>query len=644
MDFFESQHHARRRTGRLLMLYLVAVTAMIAAIYFVALFLGDYAGFNPEREYWAWNLPTFLAVTGGTAITIFIGSLYRILQLRSGGSAVAEMLGGRRVDANTTNIHERKLVNVVEEMAIASGVAVPEIFVLDQEKGINAFAAGYSPSDAAVAVTTACMEQLSRDELQGVIAHEFSHILNGDMRLNIRLIGVLNGILLLHLLGLIVIRSFWFSAATGSSRRGRNREGGGGGAIFFIMALGIALMIIGYVGVFFARMIQAAVSRQREYLADAAAVQFTRNPGGLAGALKKIGGSSMGSQVRASHAMEASHLFFANGITSSLANVFSTHPPLVKRIQAIDPSFDGTSWVIPKPVRKPASSEKPPPIPRNRASQPFGQAVPVQAAALLATIGTLDAGKVARAGELIGEIPQSLKEAIRSTAGAEAVVYALLLDVDPELQKRQLQIVQKHALEAVTREINSFFKQVKNLPTELLLPLADLAMPALRQFSPEQFLNFQKAVSELIASDNKLTLFEFALEKVILRHLERHFQKEKRRPTQFYSAAGLIPEFSVLLSALAHVGDKDSQDAFLAGLPNLPEIAPRLKLHPYSECSLEKIDQALNKLESASFPVKKQLLKAAISVIISDGKVATEEAELLRAVADTLDCPLPPLG
>ncbi len=649
MDFFESQHRARRRTGRLLLLYIVAVACMIAAIYFVALFAGDYAGLDLKREHLLWHPDVFLIVAGSTSALIFLGSLYRILHLRSGGSSVAYMLGGRRVDPATVDPDERKLVNVVEEMAIASGVPVPEIFVLDRENGINAFAAGYTPSDAAVAVTKACMQQLTRDELQGVIAHEFSHILNGDMRLNIRLIGVLNGILLIHLIGFMILRSMRFTAVAASSgRRSRNdREGGGaGGIIFFIIVLAVALMIIGYVGVFFSRIIQAAVSRQREYLADAAAVQFTRNPDGISGALKKIGGSVLGSRIMDGHAVEASHLFFANGLTSSFTNIFSTHPPLAKRIKAIDPSFDGKSWIIPKKRPRPAhekSASKPPPIPSG-AFQPLTQSLPIEAAALLATIGTLDSQKIARAETLIGQIPAKLKEAVRTAAGAEAVVYSLILSTDPELTERQLQIIREHSLDAVAREVVQLSQHVQQLPPELRLPLADLAMPALRQISPAQFKIFRQAVHQLIASDQELTLFEFALEKVIVRHLERYFQQGKRPATQYYAAAGLVPEFSLLLSALAHVGDKNAPQAFASAAHRLPGIGDQIRFYPFSECTLDRIAQALAKLETASFPVKKQLLAAATAVIIHDGQVDPAEAELLRAIADTLDCPLPPLG
>ncbi|HWV58524.1 MAG TPA: M48 family metallopeptidase, partial [Longimicrobiales bacterium] len=328
MDFFQAQESARARSRVLVALFLGAVVAIIVTVYVVIQIVlaatgGMAPGFYPEL---------FAVVAIGTSLLIAGGSGFRTLQLRSGGASVAEMLGGRRVSPDTRDIAERRLLNVVEEMAIASGMPVPAVFVLDAEQGINAFAAGYTIHDAAVAVTRGTLERLDRDELQGVIAHEFSHILNGDMRLNVRLIGLLFGILLLSVVGRGLLR--------GAAYGGRGRKGGGGQ----VALIGLALTLLGFVGVFFGRLIKAAVSRQREFLADAAAVQFTRNPGGLADALKKIGGATArgGSLVRNHHAEELSHLFFAEGVQRAFAGgALSTHPPLDERIRRIEPNWDG---------------------------------------------------------------------------------------------------------------------------------------------------------------------------------------------------------------------------------------------------------------------------------------------------------------
>src|SRR6266436_1996228 len=337
MDFFENQERARRHT-KVLVVYLGAAVAMIIVTAYVVLDLILFQSLT-------WNTQMFLAVAAGTIVTVSIGSLTKIMDLRAGGGAVARMMGGRLVPPSPTNSDEQKLRNVIEEMALASGVPVPEIYVIDTESGINAFAAGYGTPDAAVTVTRGCMQLLTREELQGVIGHEFSHILNGDMRLNIRLIGLINGILCLAIVGRVLL-------SLRSSRSSNNKID----PLFVI--LGLALIAIGGIGVFFGRLIQSAVSRQREFLADASAVQFTRNPLGLAGALKKIGGLGEGSKLSAPEAEEASHLFFANGLSESWLNMFATHPPLEERIRLLDPTFDGKFAVVSLPERPPQIEEQ----------------------------------------------------------------------------------------------------------------------------------------------------------------------------------------------------------------------------------------------------------------------------------------------
>jgi Zn-dependent protease with chaperone function len=337
MDFLEAQDVARRRTTLLVVLFIAAVVLIILIIYIVVHYLrGPRPGevIDPVQQ---------AVVEVGVVFLVGLGSGYRTLQLRRGGPAVAELLGGRRVEPTTTDPAERRLVNVVEEMAIASNIPVPAIYVLDDEEGINAFAAGHSPTDAAVTVTRGTLQSLTRDELQGVVAHEFSHIFNGDMRLNLRLMGLLFGLLLLAVVGRIILY-----AGPRGVRRGGRRQGGGGQ----IVLIGLALLLVGYIGVFFGRLIQAAISRQREYLADASAVQFTRNPRGLEGALIKIGASTRaggpGGEIRNAHAEEANHFFFARGIPGFATRLFASHPPLVERIQRIDPSFDG-NFELPAP-------------------------------------------------------------------------------------------------------------------------------------------------------------------------------------------------------------------------------------------------------------------------------------------------------
>ncbi|RMH57559.1 MAG: hypothetical protein D6679_06370, partial [Candidatus Hydrogenedentota bacterium] len=326
INFFEHQERARKKTGQLVLLFLLAVLAIIAAVYasfYAIVSLSGKKGpiLDPTDPF------LFLVITGGTLGVIALGTAYKIVQLREGGSAIAQALGGRKIPRTTTNLDERKILNVVEEMAIASGCRVPEVYLLE-ESSINAFAAGFHPNEAVIGITRGAIERLSRDELQGVIAHEFSHIFNGDMKLNIQLIGVIHGIIVINLIGYWLLRSLRFSG------RSRSREKGGGG-LLAILLFGLALFLIGLIGAFFGRLIQAAVSRQREFLADASAVQFTRNPRGIGGALKKIARLTAGSLIQHPNAGQAAHLFFGQGVAFSFGGLLATHPPIEERIQRV---------------------------------------------------------------------------------------------------------------------------------------------------------------------------------------------------------------------------------------------------------------------------------------------------------------------
>ena len=290
MDFFASQDDARKKTGLLLFYFGLAVLSIIIAVYIAFAFFFAYQGSRASQFsfYSIWDPELFVTVAGVTILIVICGSLYKISILKSGGAGVAEMLGGKLIPASTQDFLEKRLLNIVEEMAIASGVPVPPVYLLENEQGINAFAAGFTPDDAVIGVTRGSLETLNREELQGVIAHEFSHILNGDMWLDLKLVGFLHGILLIALIGRSILRG---------SSRSRNSKNSGGFVLF-----GLVLLVLGYLGVLFGKLIKSGVSRQREYLADASAVQFTRNPHGLAGALKKIGGLAAGSFVEVSRA------------------------------------------------------------------------------------------------------------------------------------------------------------------------------------------------------------------------------------------------------------------------------------------------------------------------------------------------------
>lgn len=636
MDFFEAQARAKQRTSRLLGLFVLAVLGTILAGYGAALLI---VGRGIGRIA-LWQPGLFVAVAIGTVLVVALASFSKWSQFSAGGSAVAESVGGRRVDPHTTDLAERRLLNVVEEMAIASGVPIPAVYLLEDEPGINAFAAGLTTGDAVVAVTRGTLDKLTRDELQGVVGHEFSHILNGDMRLNVRLTAIVFGILVIGLAGRGILETLG---------RGRIRLGGGknkGGAVAGILAVGVALMVVGYVGYFFGRLIQAAVSRQREFLADASSVQFTRNPEGLTGALKKIGGYALGSSMQSSKSTALGHFFFAQGFQSMFGGAWATHPPLEERIRAIDPRFDGQFTEPPEVVDVAHEPWARPGRPRDAAGFAPGalSARPTPAAAVQA-IGLLTPETVAHAQNLLAGLPSPLTDAVRQPSSATLVLYGLLLDPDTGVRARQQALVTQHAGAPAAAALAPLLPALQGLRPEQKLPLLQLALPALRQLSTEQLAIFFGTLDELVHADGRVTVFEFALQKVLLRHLMPS-GRPAAQVVQLHSFHAVVDEIALVLSVLAHTAHatEGAAPAFAAGAAQLRLLDGRLALLPVDQCGLNRLEAALDRLATASGPIKLRLLTAAAHVVAADGTIAVTEAELLRAIAAALDVPMPPLG
>ena len=644
MDFFEHQDKARKNTKLLVVYFAIAVVCIIASVYLASLLI--FYGANSQQQTGVpapalvlWDPQLFLYVVLGTLGVVVLGSLYKTAALAKGGSAVAELLGGRLVSSNTTHPDERKLQNVIEEMAIASGVPVPKIYMLDDEEGINAFAAGHSPSDAAIGVTRDCMTVLNRDELQGVIGHEFSHILNGDMRLNLRLMGVIFGILCLAVIGRILLYS-----------RSRSRDRNP------LMLLGLALIVIGAIGVFFGRLIQAALSRQREFLADASSVQFTRNPAGLSGALQKIGAA--GSKIESAHAEEASHMFFGNGLGKPFLGILATHPPLDDRIRAIDPGWDGkfklggVKTVEAESSRgpaKPPSSRFPfPPIPGMPGAWAGAAGIAadvVQVGAVLPNLGKPTPLHLRYAEELRNSFSEKIQSAAREPLDATALVYAMLLSSDDALRAQELTELAKRAAPGVGEKIAALWPEVAPIASRARLPLVNLALPALRHLRPDEFKQFSQALQGLIESDGQVEIFEFVLQKIVRRHLASQSAENRPPSIQYHTLKPLVRDCNVVLSALANVCSSkagDVEKAFRAGASHLRAKAEGLQLLPRAESGLEQLDTALDRLALAAPQIKKNLIEANVQVVGADGLIQEREAELLRAIADTLDCPIPP--
>jgi Zn-dependent protease with chaperone function len=631
MDFFTQQEKRRKKTGLLVFFFVIAVILIITAIYAViaAIMLYNHMirdPFQPEL---------LLYVAGGTLAVVIAGSLFKIAQLRRGGAAVAEMLGARRVNSDTDDLKEKQLLNVVEEMSIASGVTMPEVYVLD-EAGINAFAAGWGTSDAAVCVTTGCLAYLTRDELQGVIAHEFSHVLNGDMRLNIRLMGIIFGILVIGQIGYFILRGSSRSRVRVSSDRGKS---GSGAAVIFLIAL--ALMVIGYIGVFFGNLIMAAVSRAREFLADASAVQFTRNPSGISGALKKIGGLADGSRILHHNAAQASHMFFANGITAFWSNIFATHPPLDKRIIAIDPAFDGEFPAVKSVGVQPdgkAAVQKDRPLtvtdPKRARFDPT---------LLLATVGAAQAKHVAYAATLIQSIPNPIRLAMMDRNGAQAVVFALLLSGDSQVRHAQIAAV-NNMTPLIAPRIAEIEGPVRSLEQNLFTPIVSLAINSLKNMSGEQYGVFVAVLKSLIEADNRIDLFEYMLQRMVRRTLEPRFTGNAQPKRSITSIGPVAADCATVFSVLAWESAESSEEAanlFNRAAATFKETA--MTIVPREQCSLPALDGALDRCALLIPPVKKQLLAGCIAIASADSVITVNEAEYLRAIAEALECPIPPM-
>ncbi len=624
MNFFEHQAAARRNSSRLVFLFALAVTGIV-----IAVDVATYAATGSAGAL-AFTTVATLAVIG-------LGSMYRIASLRGGGEPVALQMGGVPVPEDTTDLNLRRLRNVVEEIAIASGVPVPKVYVLEHEAAINAFAAGYSTSDAVVAVTRGALDKLNRDELQGVIAHEFSHILNGDMRLNIRLIGVLFGILMIGLIGRKILWHGGFSS--------RNK---GAGAV---MVAALVAMAIGYIGLFFGRMIKAGVSRSRETLADASAVQFTRQTQGLSGALKKIGGLHEGAKLNdRGDAEEVSHMLFGDGV--GFSGLFATHPSLLKRIQALEPGFRGeelerlqAQWFASPPdgmqedIAMGLDGHSGARLPG--ASQEINVTPPMVAA----QVATPAADDYKRADTIVGTIPDALRDLVVQRDAVMPLLLGLLLADDESLATRQQQEIAarlgSHAADYAARIHQQLIAELHPM---LRLPLAALAFPVLRLRPRPDLDRFLDTVSAVVNADGEVSLFEYCLGRLltvqVMESLDpsRYARFGRRKP------GNVRNEFATLLAVVAQAGHEDAASAKRAYLAGLQRVLPRDHL-PYAPpangvLALDAVWEPLDALD----PLAKQAMVEAITAAVShDGRVSVAEAELLRTICGVLHCPLPPM-
>ncbi len=633
MNFFQHQDRARRQSRTLIVVFILAVLAIVAAIDALLLLVAGAWSMEegvpppPPGVLLEANLPLLAGGALATLAVIGVASLFKIATLRSGGGQVARQLGGVLVESDTQDHQRRQLRNVVEEISLASGVPVPEIYVLEQESGINAFAAGYTPSDAAVAVTRGALEKLSRNELQGVIAHEFSHILNGDMRLNIRLMGALFGILLLALIGRRVLIHTHFAR----SSRDRN------GAVVVMVAFG--LMAVGYIGLFFGRWIKAAVSRQREYLADASAVQFTRDPDSIGGALKKIAVYSKGSHLDAD-SEEISHMLFGDGRRMLL---FSTHPPLNERIARVDPGFRPEELdELAAAIRKEQAREREQAEAKRR--QAAGQAVGAafDAGNIIDQIGNPDWERLLMAAAVAASLPDSVREAARSTEWAPEVLFYTLLDADSETRERQLLIIAQHMGGDSEAQVRGLLGAAGLPVPQQRLPLLEMAFTALKRRPPDFVARMLETVKALAEADGRTDVFEFLLARSISQQLwESHNPRRVRSagPRRLVDRRDEALQLMAVLARHGHADAPAARAAFQAGCAALGFGQDAVM--PDTADWVVVLDSILPKLDRLKPAEKERLVRALTDVVTHDGKLVPSELELLRAACTLIHVPLP---
>ncbi len=628
MNFFDAQDRARRATRWLVIVYVIATLLIIAGVTAIAA-----AAFLMIENTGQPANPGFLGLIAFLAALLIIGAtLFKTAKLSSGGGQVAVDLGGTLISTDVNNPLRRRFRNVVEEMAIASGVPVPEVYVLEEEMGINAFAAGFTPDDAAIAVTRGTLETLNREELQGVIAHEFSHILNGDMRLNIRMMGVLFGIMVIGMLGRMTLHS---------ARHSRNKNAAG------IVVVGLGLMILGWVGLFGARLVKAAVSRQREFLADASAVQFTRQTDGIANALKKIGGYDSHSYIRNVDPEEVSHMLFAGG-TSRLTSMFATHPPLIERITALDPSFKESDY--PHVTLESHADPGREGIGDGQASG-FTAAVPGAVerslpASISDAVGHPNPEQIAYAAEIRRTIPEELYNAAHSPERAWLLTLALAVGRETSHADRQLHFISEQVGAERGQQARQFAAQIAQIGEEYRLPILEIAFPALKLRPKQQREYLLELVKRLIELDGAIDLREYCFYRILRSSFETVSNPSGRRKGNRAGKKEVRQAAIDLIMTVAHHGHSEAEDrdsAFLAGVAEFGKWASDAVYEDKQLQTIAVLDRNLDVLGKMNSAGSKSLLQAIATTVGHDGKVTAAEADLLRTICASLNCPLPPI-
>ena len=643
MNFFQQQDVARRNSRLLVLLFSLAVLGLIlltnAAVAAFLYFGDDYSIYSGSRRgvsgfvsYFSWE--RFGGIGLAITATVTLVVMVKWIQLSTGGKVVAESMGGIRILPQTRDQAERRCLNVVEEMALAANMPVPPVYVMNHERGINAFAAGIVPADAVVAVTRGTIDHLKRHELQGVIAHEFSHILNGDMRLNIRLAAMLKGITFIGDVGHILLRS---NSRVRTGRSGKNDAA--------LPMLGLALWILGWLGGLAAGFIKAAISRQKEYLADAGAVQFTRDSGGIADALKVIGGYIPGSLVHAARAAEMSHIFFGQ-IEHHLWQLFSTHPSLQERIRRLDARWDG-QYIQRQPKHYPNPTIEPSDVAGTKRAALVAAAM----ASVASSAGTQQALPDADFAEETvdfeaetaeqAQIPLALVRHSHEPLGAHALTCALLMNVHEEVYPLQIDVLQQSKTRGLAVLTHTLFPAVAELGAPKRLPLLELCLPALKSISLKQYRSLKTMLLQLIQADARTELHEWCLYQLVRHYLDPEFIQVKPSRARHRSLSKVQPHLRVTLSVLAHEGGGDTATVFQMGTRELG--LDSLQLLPRDQCSVSAFSKSVHELADCYPLLKPRVLKAMTLAAGEDGQLSPEEKEIIAAMAAVMDCPSPEL-
>ncbi|HHK8583448.1 TPA: M48 family metallopeptidase [Vibrio parahaemolyticus] len=613
MDFFHHQDTARQRTGLLVMLFTLAVLAITGLVSVIS--IGIYFYFTGEPFTTQSIISYCLLSFVGVLLVVSISSFIRLSELNAnGGRGVAESIGGKLISTDTSNAKHRQLLNVVEEMSIASGIPVPPVYVMTEEHGINAFAAGMSIDDAVIGVTQGALDAFSRDELQGVIAHEFSHILNGDMRLNTRLIGALFGITCIAHFGHLILDNSNSTRHVSRSSSDSNK----GFAVIILIA--IVCLVLGWLGTLFGNMIKAAISRQREFLADASAVQFTRNDQGIAGALKKIGSNVQGSTLNTKASDEMSHMMFGQSKLSGFSSLFATHPPLDERIRRIEPNWDGI-YAQHSHAQSTAFDNE----------QVSGFAV---GGGSPASQSASPSEQLSETGQqLISQLPPELVDIAREPYSARFIAFALIFD-GSDIQREMIKSYVPLASQSTLLPWLDY-----DLPLHLRFPLLELALPALKSLSEAQKISLCKVLRELSETDNQYSLAEWCVINLLEKQLLASFGFIKQHKTLKQleeSVFWLLRE----LAWVSHSQADKAQRAYHCALAHLG--FPEVKLEP-ANSNWHLSRAALELLLQLKPKDRRIFVKACRIAIESDGEITVAEGELYRVIACFLEVPEPPL-